>query len=88
MRAFCSCATRDRLLRGLPCLLRRAAGSRQLCPTLACRPNILPNAERWMPDDHRELPVRGWRSLVLSDVQFWVPAVVLAFGLLVLRWIA
>jgi hypothetical protein len=49
---------------------------------------FLPNAERWMPDDHRERPIRGWPSLVLSDVQFWVPVAVLAFGLFVLRWIA
>jgi hypothetical protein len=30
----------------------------------------------------------SWVSLVLRDVQFWVPVIVLAAGLLVLRWIA
>ena len=30
----------------------------------------------------------SWISLVLRDVQFWVPVVVLAAGLLVLRWIS
>jgi hypothetical protein len=30
---------------------------------------------------------QGWLSLVLRDVQFWVPVVVLVGGLLVLRWI-
>ncbi|MGH7490114.1 MAG: hypothetical protein ACREMS_02895 [Gemmatimonadaceae bacterium] len=30
----------------------------------------------------------GWVSLVLRDVHFWVPVVVLAVGLLVLRWIS
>ena len=28
-----------------------------------------------------------WMRLVLRDVQFWVPVVVLIGGLLVLRWI-
>ena len=27
-------------------------------------------------------------SLILRDVQFWVPVVVLVLGLVVLRWIA
>jgi hypothetical protein len=43
-----------------------------------------------MPVDH-EYPDRagpGWVALVLRDVQFWVPVIVLAAGLLVLRWIA
>ena len=30
---------------------------------------------------------RSWISLVVSDVQFWVPVVVLAAGLFVLAWI-
>jgi hypothetical protein len=30
---------------------------------------------------------RGWLSLVLHDVHFWVPVAVLIGGLLVLRWI-
>lgn len=29
-----------------------------------------------------------WTSLVVKDVQFWIPVVVLIAGLLVLRWIA
>ena len=29
-----------------------------------------------------------WSSLVLKDVQFWIPVIVLIGGLLVLRWIA
>jgi hypothetical protein len=33
-------------------------------------------------------PERSWLALVLRDVQFWVPVVVLIGGLLVLRWIA
>ena len=38
-----------------------------------------------LPDGR--LPNVGWLALVLRDVQFWVPVVVLAAGLLVLRWI-
>lgn len=30
----------------------------------------------------------GWLGAVLRDVQFWIPLLVLAGGLLVLRWIA
>ena len=33
------------------------------------------------------VPNGGWLALVHRDVQFWVPVVVLAAGLLVLRWI-
>jgi len=29
-----------------------------------------------------------WLRLVLTDVQFWIPVIVLVAGLLVLRWIA
>ena len=40
-------------------------------------------------DDVRPDPASpSWISLVLRDVQFWVPVVVLAAGLLVLRWIS
>ena len=39
-------------------------------------------------DDSRSEPKSSWVGLVVRDVQFWVPVVVLAFGLLVLRWIA
>jgi len=38
--------------------------------------------------DQREPDSRSWLSLVLSDVQFWVPVLVLVAGLLVLRWIS
>jgi hypothetical protein len=31
---------------------------------------------------------RGWLSLVLRDVHFWVPVIVLIAGLIVLRWIS
>jgi hypothetical protein len=31
--------------------------------------------------------MRSWLGLVLRDVQFWVPVVVLIGGLLVLAWI-
>ena len=37
--------------------------------------------------DGASLPDVGWLALVIRDVQFWVPVVVLAAGLLVLRWI-
>jgi hypothetical protein len=39
-------------------------------------------------NDHRpEQRSRHWLSLVLHDVQFWVPVAVLCGGLLVLAWI-
>ncbi|HWE42861.1 MAG TPA: hypothetical protein VG432_10165 [Gemmatimonadaceae bacterium] len=41
-----------------------------------------------MTDARREAGSRGWASLILRDVQFWVPVIVLAAGLLVLRWIS
>lgn len=41
-----------------------------------------------MHDADREPATDSWISLVLRDVQFWVPVVVLAAGLLVLRWIS
>ena len=31
---------------------------------------------------------RKWISVVLRDAHFWVPVIVLAGGLLVLRWIS
>jgi hypothetical protein len=31
---------------------------------------------------------RGWLSLVLHDIHFWVPVAVLIAGLVVLRWIS
>jgi hypothetical protein len=40
-----------------------------------------------MPLPPNEQHSRGWLGLVLRDVQFWVPVVVLIGGLLVLRWI-
>ncbi|MFN2397736.1 MAG: hypothetical protein ABR543_03675 [Gemmatimonadaceae bacterium] len=40
-----------------------------------------------MNESHYEQHTRNWLSLVLSDVQFWVPIVVLIAGLIVLRWI-
>ena len=41
-----------------------------------------------MHDSRREPTTESWISLVLHDVQFWVPVIVLAAGLLVLRWIS
>jgi hypothetical protein len=31
---------------------------------------------------------RNWIALVASDVQFWIPVIVLVGGLLVLRWVS
>jgi hypothetical protein len=36
---------------------------------------------------HRERKASWWKA-VLGDAHFWVPVVVLAAGLLVLRWIS
>lgn len=41
-----------------------------------------------MNDDPRAQRSRNWLGLVLRDVHFWVPVVVLIGGLLVLRWIS
>jgi hypothetical protein len=41
-----------------------------------------------MIDAHGDGPSPSWISLVVRDIQFWVPVVVLAAGLLVLSWIA
>ena len=40
-----------------------------------------------MPDHHDQRSA-SWLSLVLRDVQFWVPVAVLIAGLLILRWIS
>ncbi|MGB8473867.1 MAG: hypothetical protein WCE61_07275 [Candidatus Acidiferrum sp.] len=40
-----------------------------------------------MPNDNApQQSVRVWTA-VLTDLHFWVPAIVLLFGLAVLRWI-
>jgi len=39
-----------------------------------------------MADDREH--ASGWLSLVLRDVQFWVPVAVLVAGLIILRWIS
>jgi hypothetical protein len=41
-----------------------------------------------MRDPHRDPIAESWISLVLRDVQFWVPVAGLAAGLVVLRWIS
>jgi len=51
-----------------------------------CDPH-LPNGTE-MTDARRDPGPPGWIALVLRDVQFWVPVIVLAAGLLVLRWIS
>ncbi|HJU66791.1 MAG TPA: hypothetical protein VJ650_00990 [Gemmatimonadaceae bacterium] len=40
-----------------------------------------------MSDDPRVMRPRSWVSLVLRDIQFWIPVAVLIGGLFVLRWI-
>ncbi|HST08245.1 MAG TPA: hypothetical protein VLJ83_08730 [Gemmatimonadaceae bacterium] len=45
-------------------------------------------AEELVLTDNRNEGPRSWPSLVLRDPQFWVPVVVLAAGLAVLRWIS
>jgi len=40
-----------------------------------------------MADDRKQVSA-SWLSLVLRDVQFWVPVAVLVAGLLILRWIS
>jgi hypothetical protein len=40
-----------------------------------------------MSNDPRAPRSRNWVSLVLRDVQFWIPVAVLIGGLFVLRWI-
>lgn len=59
--------------------LARARQSSQYCAPTA--------GEDTMIDD-RDRKSSNWLSLVLRDVQFWVPVAVLAAGLLVLRWIS
>jgi hypothetical protein len=41
-----------------------------------------------MDDSRRDPRSSGWITLVVRDIQFWVPVIILAAGLLVLRWIA
>jgi hypothetical protein len=41
-----------------------------------------------MSDQRPEQVTNSWFNLVLRDVHFWVPVVVLVAGLLVLRWIS
>jgi hypothetical protein len=41
-----------------------------------------------MSDQRRGQVTDSWLTLVLRDVHFWVPVVVLIAGLLVLRWIS
>lgn len=41
-----------------------------------------------MDDPRHDRGSPGWIALVLRDVQFWVPVIVLVAGLLVLRWIS
>ncbi|HZE08177.1 MAG TPA: hypothetical protein VE110_05415 [Gemmatimonadaceae bacterium] len=41
-----------------------------------------------MTNDHAGSRRAAWLGLVLRDVHFWVPLMVLAGGLLVLRWIS
>ncbi len=50
-------------------------------------PTPPPNVQD-MTDDRRDHTPGGWLALVLRDIQFWVPVIVLAAGLLVLRWIS
>ena len=40
-----------------------------------------------LPNDERAGMSRRRLSLILRDVQFWVPVAVLVGGLLVLRWV-
>jgi hypothetical protein len=36
----------------------------------------------------RETSSGKWWTAILTDIQFWIPIVVLAAGLVVLRWIS
>jgi hypothetical protein len=58
------------------------ADSRQSSPVLPAD-----RQETRIPDD-RDPQSGSWVSLVLRDVQFWVPVAVLVAGLLILRWIS
>lgn len=53
-------------------LLRDAADGKSICPPMT---------------EDRAKDSRGLLSLVVHDVHFWVPVVVLIGGLLVLNWI-
>lgn len=68
-------------------VLRRADWAHEYWRPLGARFRPLKRPTN-MPDDRREPGSPSWVSLVLRDVQFWVPVIVLAAGLLVLRWIA
>jgi hypothetical protein len=41
-----------------------------------------------MKDDSAQSHRSSWLSLILRDVQFWVPVAVLVGGLIVLSWIS
>ena len=40
-----------------------------------------------MPDTNQAAPRSGFWTQILTDAHFWVPAIVLLVGLLVLHWI-
>jgi hypothetical protein len=40
-----------------------------------------------MPETNRAIPRSGLWTQILTDVHFWVPAIVLVGGLLVMHWI-
>ena len=40
-----------------------------------------------MPDENLAQESRGVWTMILTDVHFWVPAIVLLAGLVVLHWI-
>jgi hypothetical protein len=39
-------------------------------------------------EDEQRIRPRHWSTLVLRDVQFWIPVAVLCGGLLALGWIS
>jgi len=43
--------------------------------------------ELFMPDTNQAAPRSGFWTQILTDAHFWVPAIVLLVGLLVLHWI-
>jgi hypothetical protein len=53
-------------------LLRDAADGKSICPPMT---------------ENREQGSRSLLNLIMHDVHFWVPVVVLVGGLLVLNWI-
>lgn len=72
--------------------LRGAFVAPQYCPRpssireAAAHPCLTGHHMDYLPREPRA--AGSWLSLVLHDVQFWVPVAVLACGLLVLRWIS